>query len=227
VSALEDISSDASRLSSNRTKILPSSASSLNSTVTSSQASIFTQASDSSISSDIFEDAISRKLPKGVQHFDRENWNDPFQVSHYAMDIFEYLKHQEAKYQIKDYMSQQPELTKWMRSLLVDWMVEVQESFELNHETLYLAIKIVDTYLGRERVSKDSLQLLGAAALLIACKYDVSSYYFLFLVLCAHKSVSLFICRNVHRHLLMTFCLYVMGLIKEINCLKWKQTYFG
>lgn len=177
VSALEDISSDASRLSfHNKTKNLPSSASSLNSTITSSQASISTQASDTSVDTDIFEDAISRKLPKGVKHFDRENWNDPFQVSHYAMDIFEYLKHQEAKYQIKDYMTQQPEITKWMRSLLVDWMVEVQESFELNHETLYLAIKIVDTYLGRERVSKDSLQLLGAAALLIACKYDVSHY---------------------------------------------------
>lgn len=69
-------------------------------------------------------------------------------------------------------MTDQPELSKWMRSLLVDWMVEVQESFELNHETLYLAVKIVDTYLGKERVTKDSLQLLGAAALLIACKYD-------------------------------------------------------
>ncbi|KAL7047785.1 hypothetical protein ACKWTF_003100 [Chironomus riparius] len=172
VSALEDISSDASRLSHNRTKNLPSSASSLNSTVTSSQASIFTTASDTSVDTDIYEDAISRKLPKGIQHFDREHWNDPFQVSHYAMDIFEYLKHQEAKYQIKDYMSQQPEITKWMRCLLVDWMVEVQESFELNHETLYLAIKIVDTYLGHQRVSKDSLQLLGAASLLIACKYD-------------------------------------------------------
>lgn len=53
-------------------------------------------------------------------------------------------------------------------------MVEVQESFELNHETLYLAVKIVDTYLGKELVSKDALQLLGAAALLIACKFDVS-----------------------------------------------------
>lgn len=69
-------------------------------------------------------------------------------------------------------MNDQPELSKWMRSLLVDWMVEVQESFELNHETLYLAVKIVDTYLGKERVTKDSLQLLGAASLLIACKYD-------------------------------------------------------
>jgi len=82
--------------------------------------------------------------------------------------------------------SQQPELSKWMRSLLVDWMVEVQESFELNHETLYLAVKIVDTYLSKEKVSKDSLQLLGAAALLIACKFDVSSL-FIFSIPCAHN----------------------------------------
>ena len=66
------------------------------------------------------------------------------------------------------------------RSLLIDWMVEVQESFELNHETLYLAVKIVDTYLGKELVSKDALQLLGAAALLIACKFDVSFFFYCF-----------------------------------------------
>lgn len=57
-------------------------------------------------------------------------------------------------------------------------MVEVQESFELNHETLYLSVKIVDAFLGKEKVSKDSLQLVGAAALLIACKYDVSKAFF-------------------------------------------------
>jgi G2/mitotic-specific cyclin-B3 len=71
-------------------------------------------------------------------------------------------------------MERQPHLSKWMRSLLIDWMVEVQESFELNHETLYLAVKMVDLYLCRERVTKETIQLLGAAALFIACKYDVS-----------------------------------------------------
>lgn len=182
VSALEDISSDVSRLS-DKTKVSSNISSDRLSvtTVTLSQASNFSTATDTSEDTDIFQDAISRKLPQGVVHFDKENWNDTFQVSHYAMDIFEYLKHQEHKFQIKDYMSSQPELSKWMRSLLVDWMVEVQESFELNHETLYLAIKIVDTYLGNERVSKDSLQLLGAAALLIACKYDVSLERVLFI----------------------------------------------
>lgn len=35
------------------------------------------------------------KAPEGVTDFDKVNWNDPFQVSHYAMDIFNYLKSRE------------------------------------------------------------------------------------------------------------------------------------
>lgn len=72
-------------------------------------------------------------------------------------------------------MEKQPSISQWMRSLLVDWMVEVQESFELNHETLYLAVKLVDLYLTKIVVSKETLQLLGAAAMFIASKFDVSS----------------------------------------------------
>lgn len=120
------------------------------------------------------------KVPTGVIDFDRENWNDPYQVSHYAMDIFQYLKDRESSFVIADYMERQVNLSKWMRSLLVDWMVEVQESFELNHETLYLAVKVVDLFLGKVTVSKERLQLLGAAALFIACKFDVSCFFFVF-----------------------------------------------
>lgn len=165
VSALEDIPADIS----NRTK------SDVDKTLSSSS-DLSPQSSDDgkSDTEEIFTMAFGSRLPVGVEDFDKENWSDPFQVSNYAYDIFEYLQQREHQYKIKDYISDQPELSKWMRSLLIDWMVEVQESFELNHETLYLAVKIVDTYLGKERVSKDGLQLLGAAALLIACKFDVS-----------------------------------------------------
>jgi len=83
-------------------------------------------------------------VPNDVEDFDRKNWDDPFQVSHYAMDIFNYLKLREPEFPIHDYMPKQIHLTTWMRTLLVDWMVEVQETFELNHETLYLAVKIID-----------------------------------------------------------------------------------
>ena len=71
-------------------------------------------------------------------------------------------------------MGKQPSITQWMRSLLVDWMVETQENFELNHETLYLAVKLVDLYLSKTTVNKEKLQLVGAAALFVASKYDVS-----------------------------------------------------
>lgn len=116
-----------------------------------------------------------RQLPEGVQwDFDIENWQDPYQVSHYAMDIFKYLKERERLFPIGDYMNRQECLSQWMRALLVDWMVEVQESFELNHETLYLAVKLVDLYLTKVTVGKETLQLLGAASLFIASKFDVS-----------------------------------------------------
>lgn len=111
-------------------------------------------------------------VPTTIKDFDKENWNDVFQVSHYAMDIFNYMKSREAKFEIKPYMEKQVCLTAWMRSLLIDWMVEVQESFELNHETLYLGVKLVDYYLSKVIVGKDTLQLVGAASMFIASKYD-------------------------------------------------------
>lgn len=67
------------------------------------------------------------ELPEGVDDFDEENMNDPNQVSEYAMYIFNYMKEREKLFPIADYMPKQTQLSKWMRSLLVDWLVEVQE----------------------------------------------------------------------------------------------------
>ncbi|KAJ8952113.1 hypothetical protein NQ314_007606 [Rhamnusium bicolor] len=114
----------------------------------------------------------NHQVPEYIEDYDKENWNDIFQVSHYAMDIFNYLKDRESSFQVSDYMDRQICLTRWMRSLLVDWMVEIQESFELNHETLYLGVKLVDLYLSKMTVGKETLQLVGAAAMFIASKYD-------------------------------------------------------
>merc|ERR1712086_814041 len=64
------------------------------------------------------------------------------------------------------------EITDVMRAILVDWLGEGQESFELNHETLYTAVKMTDIYLSKKQVRKEDLQLVGATACLIACKVD-------------------------------------------------------
>lgn len=74
-------------------------------------------------------------------------------------------------------MEQQNEITQDMRAVLVDWLVEVQESFELNHETLYSAVRLVDLYLSRATVNKENLQLVGTTAMLISSKFEVSALF--------------------------------------------------
>ncbi|XP_045513145.1 G2/mitotic-specific cyclin-B3 isoform X3 [Pieris brassicae] len=143
-----------------------------------SEASLYTTALENKSLDE--EVDVPHRVPAGVIDFDKENWNDPYQVSCYAMDIFNYLQSREPLFPIDDYLTRIKGITAWMRALLVDWMVEVQESFELNHETLYLAVKLVDLFLTRstrklperEHLNKEELQLLGASALFIASKFD-------------------------------------------------------
>lgn len=52
----------------------------------------------------------------------------------------------------------------------------MQENFELNHETLYLAVKLTDHYLSVTEVMRESLQLIGSTAMLIAAKFEVRQY---------------------------------------------------
>ena len=116
-----------------------------------------------------------RNLPQTVIDFDKSQINDLASEPHYAHDVFDYFREKELEVKITKYLESQTELSKPMRAVLVDWMVEVQESFELNHETLYLAVKLVDHYLSSaKKVSKNKFQLLGATSLLIAAKFDVS-----------------------------------------------------
>lgn len=110
--------------------------------------------------------------PEGVIDFDAETGDDPQQHGEYAFQTFQYYKERESVFRVPSYISAQLEITEAMRAILVDWLVEVQESFELNHETLYTAVKMTDLYLSKKQVRKEDLQLVGATACLIACKVD-------------------------------------------------------
>ena len=67
-----------------------------------------------------------------------------------------------------DYMRKQTDITHSMRSILVDWMVEVTEEYKLERETLCLAVTYVDRFLSLMAVARGKLQLVGAAAMFIA-----------------------------------------------------------
>lgn len=103
---------------------------------------------------------------------DAADIEDQLAVVDYVEDIYKFYKLAENSSRILDYMNSQPEINDRMRAILVDWLIEVHNKFELMHETLYLAIHIIDQYLSMKKVPREELQLVGMTAMLIACKYE-------------------------------------------------------
>lgn len=58
------------------------------------------------------------------------------------------------------------------RAILVDWLIEVHHRFRLHESSLYLAVYLADAYLSKRPATRDTLQLVGITALLIASKYE-------------------------------------------------------
>ncbi|VFQ71369.1 unnamed protein product [Cuscuta campestris] len=59
-----------------------------------------------------------------------------------------------------------------MRSILVDWLIDVHKKFQLTPETLYLTVNLIDRFLAVRTVPRRELQLVGIGSMLIACKYE-------------------------------------------------------
>lgn len=59
-----------------------------------------------------------------------------------------------------------------MRQVLVDWLVDVHDSFELKEQTLYLALSYLSDYSAACQIAKDEYQLVGITCLWIASKYE-------------------------------------------------------
>jgi cyclin B len=52
------------------------------------------------------------------------------------------------------YMQRQDDINEKMRSILVDWLIEVHLKFKLVPESLYLTVNLIDRYLEREQVNR-------------------------------------------------------------------------
>ena len=70
------------------------------------------------------------------------------------------------------YMSRQSEINDKMRSILVDWLIDVHFKFGFTDETLFMTISIIDRYLSICQITRTNFQLLGITALMIACKHE-------------------------------------------------------
>lgn len=115
----------------------------------------------------------SRIIDYEWQDLDEEDMDDPLMASEYVNDIFNYFSNLETR-MLPDpqYLLNQRHLKPKMRSILVDWLVEMHLRFRLLPESLFLAINLMDRFLSIETIQIDKLQLLATGSLFIAAKYE-------------------------------------------------------
>ncbi|KAF7184638.1 hypothetical protein CNMCM7691_005881 [Aspergillus felis] len=107
-----------------------------------------------------------------AEDIEDEYW-DTSMVAEYSDEIFEYMRQQEIRMLPNaHYMDNQAEIQWSMRSVLMDWLVQVHHRFSLLPETLFLCVNYIDRFLSSKIVSLGKLQLVGATAIFIAAKYE-------------------------------------------------------
>lgn len=123
--------------------------------------------------SGINADPNSYQMTGTVDDIDARDQNDPLCVTSYVNDMYDYFRIKETITSVRPlYMETQVHINEKMRSILVDWLIEVHLKFKLVPETLYLTVNLIDRYLERAEVSRAKLQLVGVASLLVASKYE-------------------------------------------------------
>jgi len=114
-------------------------------------------------------------LPEGVSDIDEgEDRDNPQSAAEYVNHIYAYLRQLEEKYAVQKDFLRMTTITARMRSILINWLAQVSLQFKLLQETLYLTVDTVDRFLSLNgsKLQYKTLQLVGVASMLIACKYE-------------------------------------------------------
>merc|ERR1711973_147063 len=114
-------------------------------------------------------------LPEGVSDIDEvEDRDNPQSAAEYVNHIYAHLRQLEEKYAVQKDFLRTTTITARMRSILINWLAQVSLQFKLLQETLYLTVDTVDRFLSLNgsKLQYKTLQLVGVASMLIACKYE-------------------------------------------------------
>jgi len=163
---------------------------------------------DLSVSEDLNPNKIRRSLPMKMKSYDPAQCTDildsmyeiyynqevkfgliisyiTFKEGQYSPPnhYFHFVSSIQAKYAVQPYMDKQEDLNNKMRSILVDWLVEVHFKFKLYPATLWLTVNIIDRFLSKVPIKRARLQLVGISSFFIACKFE-EVCLFLFVLIC-------------------------------------------
>ncbi|KAB2620285.1 G2/mitotic-specific cyclin S13-7-like [Pyrus ussuriensis x Pyrus communis] len=115
---------------------------------------------------------VNIKPKEKIVEIDSADVNNELAVVEYIDDLYKFYKLTEDDSRVHDYMDSQPDINTRMRSILIDWLIDVHRKFELMPETFYLTVNILDRYLSKKIISRRELQLVGISSMVIASKYE-------------------------------------------------------
>ena len=101
---------------------------------------------------------LTNKPKETIVDIDAADAGNDLAAVEYVEDICDFYKLIECETQVHHYMDSRAEINEKMRAILVDWLMEVHQKFELMPETLYLTINIVDRLLSVKTVPRRELQ---------------------------------------------------------------------
>lgn len=94
-------------------------------------------------------------------------------VPDYINDNFQFLVAQEETHPpMGNYISGHRSVSETSRAKLIDWLSELHYKYKMFPETIFTIVTLVDRYLSAKEVRLSELQLIGAAALFIAAKFE-------------------------------------------------------
>jgi len=113
-----------------------------------------------------------------IEDLDLHDHHDPQLVTEYLPHILAYIRQLELSSPIGQNFLLHSPISGSMRSILLDWLVDVQVMFNLLPETLHMAQFMLDTFLQKEgkKVTKEKLQLVGAACMFTASKAEETNF---------------------------------------------------
>ncbi|CAI5526169.1 unnamed protein product [Closterium sp. Naga37s-1] len=118
-------------------------------------------------------DAVGGVDAAKVRNIDTAH-GDPQMCTKYAAEIYANLRDGERR--LRPTMALEEgrggDISAAMRGILMDWLVEVAEEYKLVPDTLFLTAAYIDRFLSHATVTRNHLQLLGIASMLIASKYE-------------------------------------------------------
>jgi len=120
----------------------------------------------------------SRKAKIKIKYFDEAKITNVQIPKDYINTIYYNLLQEESNpsmislKQNKNFMVAQKEINSKMRSILIDWLIDVHFKFGFTDETLFLTVSIIDRYISFSQITRANFQLLGITALMIACKHE-------------------------------------------------------